>query len=135
MSEGSRPTLAPFGPMGVGTIFNDHQVIPFGDRHDGVHIGHLRSQVNDDDGFRLGCDGRLNRLRSNAVAIWVNIDDDGNCPGRQGSSSGRLESTGRDDDLIPPADARSPQGAMATAMPPPCISAKRWVNSAVWGPG
>ena len=99
-----------FGAVGMGAVFDDDQVVLLGQGQDGVHVGHLVSQVDEDDGTRAGGERFLGGFWIEAVGEGINIDDDRDGAGSHGGSSGGLEGVGGDDDLIAPADIGSAAG-------------------------
>src|SRR5574340_1180265 len=110
MAEGAGAAAVPTGAMRVGAVFNDDQVVFFGEGEDGVHIGHVRAEVDGDDGPGARGDGLLGEERVEAVIGGVDIDDDRDGAGGHGSGGGGLEGVGWDDDFIAPADAGGAQG-------------------------
>ena len=63
VADGAGGPLPVKRAVGVGGIFDHHQVVRSGDGHDGVHVRGLAGQVDRDDGARARRDGGFDGLR------------------------------------------------------------------------
>ncbi len=107
--DGASPAAAPLGAVRVCAILDHDQAVPFGDLHNGVHVGHLCAQVDWDDGPRFRSYRRFGRLGVDAVGLGVNVHDHRHGPGRHGGRRRGLEGVGWHDHLVAPADVRGAQ--------------------------
>ena len=62
MTNGASALSTPLGTVRVRAILDHEQVMSLGNLHNGVHIGHLRTQMNRDDGLRPLRYRRLDRM-------------------------------------------------------------------------
>lgn len=67
------------GPMGLGTVLDDPEVVLAGQLHDGIHIRRPAGQVHHDDGLGAGGDGPLDGLGGNQAALGVYIGKNRPC--------------------------------------------------------
>jgi len=76
MADGAGAAAPILRADGLRGILDDVQIVPRGDTHDGVHVGHLAVEVDRHDGARAWGDGRLDEGRIDVVAGRVDIDKD-----------------------------------------------------------
>ena len=110
MPERAGALAGPQRAMRMGGILDDNQIVPLGNGHDGVHVGHLRGDMHGDDGPRPLGDDRFNGFRVDAEGVRIDIDQHRNRAGHHGRGGGRLEGVGGNQDFIAPADAGRAQG-------------------------
>lgn len=58
-ADGSGLAALVGGAESLRRILDDEETVFFGQRHDWVHVSHQTIQMNDDDGFRIGQNQRL----------------------------------------------------------------------------
>src|SRR4030042_6254086 len=109
MTNGACTFSPPFGTVSMGTIFYHHQVILPGKLHNGIHIRHLSTQMNRDNGFCLRSDCSLCSFRIDTVCLFIHIDNDWNCTSAHDCSSSCLECVCRNKDFISPSDINGSQ--------------------------
>ena len=95
---------------GLGTVFNDEQVMGFGQGHHRIHVGTLAEEVDRNDGLRLRGDlgGGFDGI--DIETDRAGIDKNGGGSGAGDTAGGGEEGEGGDDHFIAGSDAESHQG-------------------------
>ena len=110
MANRARALAAPLRAMCMRAIFDHHQIVLFSNRHDRIHISHLRRQVDYDNRFGRRGDRRFDRLGVDATGLRINIDNHRDAAGGDRCGGGGGKGIGGHDHLVAPADIGSAQG-------------------------
>ena len=92
------------GTETLGAVLDDREAVSCRDGHDLWHVGDVAEDVDRDDGFGAWRDPRLNRLRVDAVAQRLDIDEYGDRADAGDRLGGCVERVRRRDDLVTGAD-------------------------------
>ena len=84
----------------------DHvQVVPLGDRHNRIHVGHLSVQVHGHDHLGFRCDRGLDQAWLDVVAVWIDVHEHRHCAHPVDAAARGEEGVRRGDDFIAALDA------------------------------
>ena len=109
MANRARALAAPLRAMCMRAIFDHHQIVLFSNRHDRIHISHLRRQVDHDDRFGRRGDRRFDRLGVDATGVGINIDNHRDAAGGDRRSGGGRKGISGYDHLVTPANISGTQ--------------------------
>src|SRR2546429_3203545 len=113
MSPGASLPSTNGSTMGLGTVFNDIQVIVSGEFHDSRHVGWVSVKVDRNNGFNVTVAVLFNRLFQ-AIGVhrksrWVNVYKHRRSASQFDGSHSRNSSVGDGDDGITGTDAADSQ--------------------------
>ena len=88
----------------MGAVLDHNQIMPGCNIHDGIHIRHLGSKMDHNNCTGFLSDSRFDGLGVDAIRIRRDIHNHGYCSGCHRCRRSGLESIGRHNDFIPPAN-------------------------------
>ena len=115
--DGSGAAAPVFSAVRLGGVLDDDQVMPRGDLHDRVHIGHLAVQVHGQDGSGARGDPRLDLADVHQIGARIDIDEDRRRADHDDRFGSGEEGVRNRDDLIARTDPGRPQGQMQRVRP------------------
>ena len=99
--------VAEFGSDGFAGVFEDEEIVAFGDGLECVHVRWNAEGVDDQQGTSAGGDGALDGGGVEVQGDGVDLRKDGRGAHLEDSVSDGDEGKGGDDDLVAGADAES----------------------------
>ena len=100
MTDGASGAFLVARAMRVRGVFNDREIMPLGNRHDGAHIGGLAGKMDRDDGARARSKGGFDGFRIDVEGVQVDICKNGNSIGFDDSRRRGEEGIRRNNDFI-----------------------------------
>ena len=61
LSDRAHAAALVFGPVGVGGVFDEHEIVPLGNRQQGIHVDRLTAEMDWNDGLGPRSHQRLRR--------------------------------------------------------------------------
>src|SRR5207237_5099810 len=100
VADGAGGAIVERCAVGVGGVFDNGEVVLFGNRHDRVHVGDLPGEMDGDDGAGAGGNGRFDRARVDVEGFEVDVGEDRDGVGFDDGGRGGEKGVGRNDHFV-----------------------------------
>src|ERR1700728_3064930 len=100
IANGASAFPLPHAAMRMRAIFNNFQIMFFGDAHDFVDIGEAHTEVDGENSFSLRSDRFLNQLRIQTISIGIDVHEDWNCVHQENGADRPFPGVSGDDNFV-----------------------------------